>query len=201
MAPVEVEAIVLPLAVDDLELLGEQLRALAQRGEREAVRAVLGHVPAGAHSELDAAARDVVGSRDGLPEQRRVAEGDGGDERPEPERRRCSREPGERRPGVHRPLLGRVRERHVVVGAEERVDPVLFTRAREGEPLLPGDVLLPLDHQREPHRSGAYPALPVAERLADVEERAGRLILTSSSRTANPRARQPGLRAKPGHLA
>jgi hypothetical protein len=40
-----------------------------------------------------------------------------------------------------------------VVGAEERLDPVLFAGLPEGEPVRPGHALLALDHQRQPHRA------------------------------------------------
>ena len=82
-----------PEAVHDLDLLGEVLEPLAQRREREAERLVLELVPAGAHAELDAAARDVVGGRHGVREQRRVAERHRRDERPEAELRRQAASP------------------------------------------------------------------------------------------------------------
>ena len=47
----EVEAVLGPLAVHDLELLGEQLHPHARLGEREAERAVLGLHPAAADAE------------------------------------------------------------------------------------------------------------------------------------------------------
>ena len=81
------------------------------------------------------------------------AEGGGGDERPEPERRRPRGEPRQRRPGVVRDIAVLVRLRDVVVGAEERLDAVLLARIRERAPLLPGDALLALDHQRDAHRA------------------------------------------------
>ena len=61
-----------------------------------------------------------------------------------------------------------VRLRDVVVGAEERVDPVLLARVGEGAPLLPGDALLALDHQRDAHRRRICLGRPT------VQARAGR---------------------------
>ena len=46
------------------------------------------------------------------------------------------------------------RLRDVVVGAEERVDAVRLAGVGEGAPVLPGDALLALDHQREPASAG-----------------------------------------------
>ena len=140
-----------PEPVDDLELLGEAREPLARLGEREAVGAVLALHPAGAEPELDPPAGDVVDGRGRVREQAGQPEGRRRDERPEAERRRARREPGERRPGVVRDVPGLVRLRDVVVGAEERVDPVRLARVREVAPLLPGDALLALDHQRDAH--------------------------------------------------
>jgi hypothetical protein len=73
----------LPRAVHDLDLLGEDLEPRAGVVEGEAVGAVLGLEPAGAHPKLHAAARDVI-DRDGrLGEQGRMPEGGGRDERAE----------------------------------------------------------------------------------------------------------------------
>ena len=145
-----VEALLRPRADDDLDLLREELEALLALGEREAVRLVLALVPARAHPDLDAAARDVV-DRDGHPrEHARVAEGRRRDHRAEADPLRERREPGERRPRV----VGvgvRPDDRRVVVGAEEALEPVLLREAREAHPVVPGHALLALDHQAEPH--------------------------------------------------
>ena len=47
----------------------------------------------------------------------------------------------------------------VVVGAEERLDAVLLARARERQPVLPGDPLLSLDHQRQAHPGILWPCV------------------------------------------
>ncbi len=68
MLPVELERAALrrrPEPADDRELLAQPLEALAERGERDRVRLVLGFVPAGAETELDAAAAHRVDLRDG----------------------------------------------------------------------------------------------------------------------------------------
>ena len=55
MLTFEVEAFLRPRAVDDLDLLGEQGEALAQRRERKSVLEVLALVPSGPEPELDPA--------------------------------------------------------------------------------------------------------------------------------------------------
>ena len=82
MLALERDVLLGPEPVHDLDLLGEVLEPLAQRRKRESEGFVLELVPAGAHPELDPAARDVVDGRDGVREQRRVAEGDRRDQRP-----------------------------------------------------------------------------------------------------------------------
>ena len=74
MAALEVEGLLRPLSVHDLELLGEELQPRGLVGEREPVHRMLGLVPAGAEPELDPAARDVVGGGHDLRELRRMAE-------------------------------------------------------------------------------------------------------------------------------
>ena len=124
--------------------------ALARRREGEAVARVLALVPAGAQAELDPAARDVVGGHRELTGQggwRNVA-----GETSVPRRSRVVTPPRAggwprrraRRAGGHR-------ERHVVVGAEQRLESVLLAGARRARASRPGDVLLALDHQAEVH--------------------------------------------------
>ena len=96
----EVEALLAEGAADDLDLLGEDREALGGRREGEAVLSVLALVPAGAHAELDAPARDPARARDHAREQRGVAEGDGRDERAEAEALGDRRERRHRRPRV-----------------------------------------------------------------------------------------------------
>ena len=102
VAAVEVDVLLRPEPVHDLELLGEHLHADAGLREREAEGAVLALHPAGAEPELDPAAGDVIGRRGRIREQRGRAEGGGRDERAEAERRRPRGERGDRRPGVVR---------------------------------------------------------------------------------------------------
>ena len=97
-----IEALPTPRAHDHLHLLGKELEPLPPVEEREAMREVLALVPARAHPDLDAAARDVV-DRHGHPrEYARVPERRGRDHRPEPDAIRDGGETGERRPRVVR---------------------------------------------------------------------------------------------------
>ena len=75
---------------------------LAERGERNRVRLVLGLVPAGAEAELDATTRHLVdaGHLDG--QDAGLAERGRRDERAQPDRRGVAGETGERRPRVGR---------------------------------------------------------------------------------------------------
>ena len=90
----------------------------------EAVGLVLALPPAGADPELDPAAGDVVGGDDHLRQHRRVAEGRRRDQRPQPQLHGRRRQRRDRRPGVERAALAPVVDREVVVGAEQRPDPV-----------------------------------------------------------------------------
>src|SRR4029453_19448766 len=54
-------------------------------------------------------------------------------------------------PGVARAPLAPPHPRLVMVGAEQGLQPVLLAGPGERQPLLPGDVLLALDHQADPH--------------------------------------------------
>ena len=147
-----VEALLRPRADDDLDLLGEERKALLRVEEREAVRVVLALVPPGAHPHLHAAAGDVVDG-DGHPgEDARVPERRGRDHRAEPDAVGDRREPGERRPGVVGIGVG-PDDRRVVIGAEESLEPVFLGEARETHPVVPRDALLPFDHQADPHQT------------------------------------------------
>ena len=145
-----VEALLGPGAHDDLDLLREELEALLSVEEREAVRDVLALVPAGPHPDLDAAARDVIdsdrraGQHAGMPEGRRR------DHRPEPDATRDRGEAGKRRPGIVGVGVG-PDDRGVVVRPEEPLEPVLLGHPGEAHPVVPGDTLLALDHQADPH--------------------------------------------------
>ena len=158
MLAVEVELVLRPRAVDDLELLGEAGEPRGLVEELEPVGAVLALVPAGAETELDPPAGDVARRRHDLRELGGMAEGGGGDERPEPEPLGARGERGHGRPGVERAAILEPLAHHgaVVVGAEERLEPVLLAGLRERDPLLPGHVLLPLDHQADAHGGERY---------------------------------------------
>ena len=153
VAAAEVDAVLRPEPVHDLQLLREHLDAHARLREREAERAVLPFHPAGAEPELDAAARDVVGRGGRVREQRGQAEGGGRDERPEPQRGRPAASAASVVQASCATFARLVRHRDVVVAAKERLDAVLLAGVRKRAPLRPGDAFLPLDHQRDPHRS------------------------------------------------
>jgi hypothetical protein len=150
----EVDSLFAPQPVHDLELLGKHRDARRGFGERKAVRAVLTLHPACSEPELDAAARDVVDRCSGVRDERREAERRRRDERAEPKARRARREAGEDRPRVVRDRCVLVALRDVVVGAKERLDAAALAGLRERAPLLPGHVLLPLNHQCDPHGAG-----------------------------------------------
>ena len=141
----------LPRAVHDLDLLGEDPEARAHVVEREAVGAVLRLEPAGADAELHPPAGDVVGGDDRLGEQRRMPERRRRHQRAEPDPRGDRREAGERRPGVERAAPLYAHHGRVVVGAEERLDAGALGGGGDRLPLLPGHVLLALDHQTDAH--------------------------------------------------
>ena len=160
----EGERAVGPGSADDLELLLEQLEARAERRELEAVGLVLAFVPAGAEAEVDTAARDVVDGCDDLREHRRMAERRRRDEHAEAQPGRDRGEAGERRPGLERAALLVPIDREVVIRAEERAHAVLLAGPRQRDPLGPGHVLLPLDHQLQSHRASLEPLQGEVER-------------------------------------
>ena len=90
-------------AVHDLQLLGVRVHPVAQRREREPVRAVLGLHPAGAEADLDASVGDVVGRGRELREHAGVPERRRRDERAQAQLRRDRGEGVDRPPGVERP--------------------------------------------------------------------------------------------------
>ena len=62
----------------------------------------------------------------------------------------------DRRPGVERAALAAIVDREVVVGAEHRPHPVLLAGGGERLPVVPGHVLLALDHQADLHRRSSF---------------------------------------------
>ena len=155
-----------PQAVDDLQLLLEQLHARAERREVEAVRRVLSLVPPCAEPELEAAARHVVDRRRRLREHRGVAEGDRRDERAEPDPLGPRGQSGQCRDGVERRSFAPPDDREVVIRAEQPLEPAALADVRKRQPLVPGDALLSFHHQAEPHRSAHHDATIALVRLA-----------------------------------
>ena len=112
-------------------------------------------VPAGADADLDPPAAHLVDRRDDLGEVAGVAEGDRRDERAEPDPVGLAGEPGQDGPGVGRRLAGRSREALVVVGPEERLEPVGLGALGDRDLVAVAQALLGLEHQREAHRSSS----------------------------------------------
>ena len=74
------------------------------------------------------------------------------DERAEPDPRRLAAERGERHPRVGRPRARvALADAHVVVGAEERVEPELLGEPGDREQLVVGRALLGLGEDPQPH--------------------------------------------------
>ena len=142
----------LPLAADDLELLGQQLHPLAQRRKREPERLVLGLVPARPQAQLDPPARDVVDGDGRARDQRRVAERDRRDHRPQPDPLGPHRDRPKGRPGVQGAAAVAAVAGEVMVGPEQRLEAARLAGIGQRRPVVPGDVLLALDHEAEPHR-------------------------------------------------
>ena len=86
----------------------------------------------------------------------------GRDERPEAEGAGARGEPGKSGPRIERAALPRRTDRRVVVGAKERVEETIVTGLRKGDPLIPGHVLLALDHETDLH-----PHVPFRARRAE----------------------------------
>ena len=201
----ERERLALPLAMHHLELLGEDVHPLAHGREREAVALVLRPVPPRAHPDLDPPAGDVVDRDGGFGQYGRMPEGRRRYERAEAKGRRDGGEAGKRGPGVERAALVRAHDRAVVIGAKQRLVPVLLARARERAPVLPGHALLTLDHHAEPHAEelclGALSWVRANDAMAESPEpgrdRSARRALGRGRLPRGPRRRR-GWRARGG---
>ena len=97
-----------------------------------------------------------------------MPEGDRRDERAEPDPLGRDSQGRQRREGVERRSLAPTDDGEIVVGAEQPLEPAPLARVGEREPLVPGDALLPLDHQAKPHRSLHHDATIALVRLAAV---------------------------------
>ena len=105
--------------------------------ERQAERAELLLVPAGAERGDEAAAAQLVDGRSLSREDSRRVERRARDERPELDALGDPGEPGERRPAVPRPALAApVAAVEQVVADPERVEAALFRRARHRRELV-----------------------------------------------------------------
>ena len=140
-----------PLPRDDLELPLEHGHPLRKVREVEAERLVLLHVPPGPEPELDSPSGDVVDGERVFRQHRRMPERDRRDERSEPDALGSGRQSGERRPGIQRAPLLSAESGQVVVGAEEPLEAALLAGGGKGEPVLPLDAFLSLDHQADAH--------------------------------------------------
>ena len=152
VAPLERELLLRPLPVDDLELLLEVSIRSRQVGEREA------EAPrARARSSPRRARARRARRRCGRPSQppSRAPTGGGTSPARPSSRAGCARSPQPARRASPRRRAPRARDaedRLVVVGAEQPSIPSSSHGTGERQPLLPGDALLALDHQRDPHR-------------------------------------------------
>src|ERR1017187_5555495 len=140
-----------PVPEHDLKLLFEQVHPRPNVRERKTLRRVLALVPAGAESQLNSSARDLVCCGDELGERRGMTECCRRDHRAEPQRRGHRGERVERPPCVKRSAL-RVHAVEVVVRPEQRRNGMPFASQRERLPLTPSHALLSLDHQAQVHR-------------------------------------------------
>ena len=96
---------------------------------------------------IASACATAIASTPGMAERHR------GDERAEPDPRRLATERGERHPHVGRPGAGVARaDAHVVIGAEERVEPQLLGELGHAQELVVGGALLGLGEDPQPHR-------------------------------------------------
>ena len=120
--------------------------------ERHAVGGVLGVVPSGAETELDAPAahgvhlRHLDGEQPGQPEGRRGHEG------AQPDPVGLPGDAGQREPGVGRAGQAVAAHGEEVVGAEERVEAGGLGRLRHPQLLFVGRALLGLHEDAELHR-------------------------------------------------
>ena len=81
-------------------------------------------------------------------------------------------------------------QREVVVGAEERLEPVLLTGVGEREPVVPGGALLALDHQCDAHLVRGLGERPEVA-LGIVRRRSGGRRTPGSSALDDLGARRP----------
>ena len=139
-----------PHSRDDRQLFLESVEALTEGRERNAVRLVLGVVPARTETEVDTTARHLIdlgdGDREGAgePERRR------GDERAESDGRRLASDAAERHPRIGRTgQTRRVTHRQVVVAPEERAVSQLLGASGDGEEVVVGGPLLGLGEDAE----------------------------------------------------
>ena len=158
VGPRERETLIAPAAPNDLDLLLQHVHALALGREREAIRPVLGLEPSGAHPEVDAPARYVIGGHNELGEHGRVAKGCGRDERSQPDARGGGGQRADRAPRVERRAIAAGGLGEVVIGAVQPGEAVALGCGREVAPLGPGHALLALDHQADLHGSRPRPA-------------------------------------------
>ena len=157
-----------PQPGDDLQLLGQPVEPLAERGaERQSVRVVLVGEPARAETQFDAAAGDVVDVGGGDRQHRRMPEGRRGDQRAEPDVGDLRRQRGQRRDAVRRswqPVSGT--HLQYVVGAEERREAMLAGRRGGGQQVGVRRSLLGLGedaqvHASKPRRGPGGPCGPI----------------------------------------
>ena len=138
--------------MQDGQLVLEEVVPRADPGKRQPVGLVLGLVPTGAETDLDSAAAHVIDLGRGDGERPDRAEGHRRHQGAEADRGGVACEAGERDPCVGRARQS-ARRAHleVVVRAEERAEPALLRRARDGEQLIVRGALLGLGEDAKCH--------------------------------------------------
>ena len=113
-----------PDAIKDRELVLQQIEPSADRGKWQPVGRVLGFVPAGPETDLDAAPAHVIDLSNQDRQRSERAEGDGRDHRPETNRAGVAGETGQGHPCVgRRRQTAAVAELEVMVGSEDAPNP------------------------------------------------------------------------------
>ena len=117
--PGEGEGLLLERAVQDLELLGQDLHAEFRLCEGKAVDRVVVVIPARPDPDLDASPARVVRRHGHLGQHAGMAERHGRDQGAEADASGPRGEGGQRRPRIERPRSRRAPDRGVVVRAEQ----------------------------------------------------------------------------------
>ncbi len=140
-----------PQAVEDRQLVLEQIRAFLDRREGQAQLPVLVVVPAGPDPDFDATAAHLVHGRHDLRQDARMAERDRRHEHAQTDPLGLAGQASDDGPRVGRRLPGRSGKAREVVGAKVRIEAVRLRALRGGELIGVGHPLLGLGHQGVAH--------------------------------------------------